>query len=181
MLFLRLCFFLRKWLRSRLQYLEETGAPSYIPRSSSFSGPAQKKPTSINNLGDLRVTVRNTPPSQSPRDPHSSMTLQPVELPRGRVDLPRAIPFITFGAPPEDQMSIVKIRLRCPLRVWKRGLSPTQRWMLCFPGPPRASDSSGTLHRVLSTHGWTIGFLGWPVLVLNAPPQYLSFRKCMRK
>ncbi len=48
-------------LRSRLQHLEETGAPSYIPRSSSFSGPAQKKPTSVNNLGDLRVTVRNTP------------------------------------------------------------------------------------------------------------------------
>ncbi len=69
-------------LRSRLQYLEETGAPSYIPRSSFSSGPAQKKPTSVNNLGDLRVTVRNTPPSQSPRAPHSSMTLQPVELPR---------------------------------------------------------------------------------------------------
>ncbi len=38
-------------LRSRIQYLEETGAPSYIPRSSFSSGPAQKKPTSVNNLG----------------------------------------------------------------------------------------------------------------------------------
>ncbi len=93
-------------LRSRLQYLEETGAPSYIPRSSFSSGPAQKKPTSVNNLGDLRVTVRNTQPSQSPRTPHSSMTLQPVELPRVRADLSCAVPVVTFGAPPEDQMSI---------------------------------------------------------------------------
>ncbi len=61
--------------RSRLQYLEETGAPSYISQSSYFSGPVQKKPTSVNNLGDLRVIVRNTPPSQSPRAPQSSMTL----------------------------------------------------------------------------------------------------------
>ncbi len=96
-------------LRSRLQYLEETGAPSYIPRSSFSSGPAQKKPTSVNNLGDLRVTVRNTPPSQSLRAPHSSMTLQPVELPRVRADTSRAVPVVTFGAPPEDQMSITAI------------------------------------------------------------------------
>ncbi len=41
--------------------------------------------------------------------------------------------------------------------------------LLCYPGPPRASDSSGTLHRVLSTRGWMIGFLRWPVLVLSAP------------
>ncbi len=41
--------------------------------------------------------------------------------------------------------------------------------------------SSGILHHVLSPRGWTIGSLGWSVLVLSAPPQYLSFRKCMRK
>ncbi len=50
--------------------------------------------------------MRNTPPSQSPRAPHSSMTLQPVELPRARADPSCAVPVVTFGAPPEDQMSI---------------------------------------------------------------------------
>ncbi len=100
-------------LSSRLQYLEETGAPSYISQSSSFSGPAQKKPTSVNNLGDLRGTVRNTPPSQSPQAPHSSITLQPVELPRGHADPPRAVPVVNFGAPPEDQMSITASEGEC--------------------------------------------------------------------
>ncbi len=171
---------------------EETGTPLYIPWSSSFSGPVQKEPTSVTNLGDPRVTVRNTPPSHSPRAPHSSMTLQPVQLPRGRADPPRAVPVVTFGAPPEDQMSItasegercppgIKIWLRCPLRVWQRCPSPTQRWLLCFSGPPQESGSSGTFHRLLRPCGWTIGFLGWPVLVLRAPPQYLSYQKCMRK
>ncbi len=61
-----LCVTISGSLRSRLQYVEETGAPLYIPRSSPSSGPAQKKPTLVNNLGDLRVTVRNIPPSQSP-------------------------------------------------------------------------------------------------------------------
>ncbi len=93
-------------LRSRLQYLEETGAPSYIPQSSTLSGPAQKMPTSVSNLADLRVTVRNTPPSKPPRAPNSSMKLQPVEFSRGRADPPCAAPVVTFGAPPEDQMLI---------------------------------------------------------------------------
>ncbi|KAL0168522.1 hypothetical protein M9458_036744, partial [Cirrhinus mrigala] len=32
-----------------------SGAPAYIPRSRSSSGPAQKKPTLVNNPGDLRA------------------------------------------------------------------------------------------------------------------------------
>ncbi len=50
--------------------------------------------------------MRNTPPSKYPRAPHSSMTLQPVELPRVCADPPHAVPVVTFAAPPEDQMSI---------------------------------------------------------------------------
>ncbi len=142
-------------LRSRLQYLEETGAPSYIPRSSFSSGPAQKKPTSVNNLDDLRVTVRNTPPSQSPRAPHSSMTLQPVELPRARADPSRAVPVDTFGVPPEDKMSITASEVE---RISSgdedsAALPPSGVAVLpesdpemaaMLSGPPRASGSSGT-------------------------------------
>ncbi len=39
--------------------------------------------------------------------------------------------------------------------------------------------SSGGLHRVPNPQGWTIGFSGWPALVLRAPPRCLSSRKCM--
>ncbi|KAI2650661.1 Uroporphyrinogen decarboxylase [Labeo rohita] len=54
----------------------------------------------------LEPLLRSTPPSQPPRAPHSSMTLQPVELPEGRTDLSCGVPVVTFGAPPDDQMSI---------------------------------------------------------------------------
>ncbi|KAK2915789.1 hypothetical protein Q8A67_000163 [Cirrhinus molitorella] len=38
--------------------------------------------------------------SQSPLAPHSTSALQPVELPGGHFDPPRAVPVITLGAPP---------------------------------------------------------------------------------
>ncbi|XDV41733.1 hypothetical protein PO909_010543 [Leuciscus waleckii] len=62
-------------LGSRLRYLEGGGAPSLIPRSSASSA-QQRRPTSGNSLGDLRIT-------------------------RARW----AIPVISFGAPPDDQVS----------------------------------------------------------------------------
>ncbi len=136
--------------------------------------------------------MRNTPPSQSPRAPNSSMTLQPVELPRARADPSRAVPVVTFGAPPEDQMSITASEVE---RISSgdedsAALPPSGVAALPESDPEmaamlsRATASIGlewNLHRVPSSRGWTIGFLGWPVLVLSAPPQYLSFRKCMRK
>ncbi len=36
-----------------------------------------------------------------------------MELPRGRADPPRAVPVVTFGAPPEDQMSITASEGEC--------------------------------------------------------------------
>ncbi len=60
---------------------------------------------------------------------------------------------------------------RCRIRI--------RKWWLCLPGPLRVLGSSGGLHRVPNPQGWTIGFLGWPALVLRAPPRCLSSRKCM--
>ncbi len=60
---------------------------------------------------------------------------------------------------------------RCRIRI--------RKWWLCLPGPLRVLGSSGGLHRVPNPQGWTIGFSGWPALVLKAPPRCLSSRKCM--
>ncbi len=46
----------------------------------------------------------------------------------------------------------------------------------------RAAESVGLEWRpprVPNPQGWTIGFSGWPALVLRAPPRCLSSRKCM--
>ncbi len=60
---------------------------------------------------------------------------------------------------------------RCRIRI--------RKWWLYLPGPLRVLGSSGGLHRVPNPQGWTIGFSGWPALVLRAPPRCLSSRKCM--
>ncbi len=60
---------------------------------------------------------------------------------------------------------------RCRIRI--------RKWWLFLPGPLRVLGSSGGLHRVPNPQGWTIGFSGWPALVLRAPPRCLSSRKCM--
>ncbi len=48
---------------------------------------------------------------------------------------------------------------RCRIRI--------RKWWLCLPGPLRVLGSSGGLHRVPNPQGWTIGFSGWPALVLR--------------
>ncbi|XP_056110019.1 B-cell receptor CD22-like [Rhinichthys klamathensis goyatoka] len=68
-------------------------------------------------------------------------------------------------------------RLRCLLQVCQRCPSQTQSSRLCFLRPPQVSGSSGTLHRVPNLRGWTIGISG----ILSAPPQCLSFQKCMKR
>ncbi len=40
-------------------------------------------------------------------------------------------------------------RLRCPLRVWYRCPSQTQRWLLCFPDPSRLDE---WFHNSLNNH-----------------------------
>ncbi len=151
-------------LRSRLQYLEETGAPSNIPRSSPLSGPAQKKPTSVNNLGDLRVTVRNTPPSKPPLAPHSSMKLQPVEFSRWHADPPCAAAVVTFGAPPEDQMSIVASESEC--------MSSGDEYSAALPpsGVAALPESEPKMAAMLSQAAASVG-LEWNTQSCPEPPR----------
>ncbi len=90
-------------LRSRLQFLQRGGVPVPLPHSD----PSQRVAAS-GSTGDLRITVSALPSgNQPPRNPHSSCTPQPVELPGERGGpSQRCAPSVSFGAPPDDRMSI---------------------------------------------------------------------------
>ncbi len=90
-------------LRSRLQLLQRGGVPVPLPRSNPPPRVAASSGT-----GDLRITVSALPSgNQPPRNPHSSCTPQPVELPGERGGpSQRCAPSVSFGAPPDDRMSI---------------------------------------------------------------------------
>ncbi len=87
-------------LRSRLQLLQRGGVPVPLPRSNSHQRVAAS--------GDLRITVSAFPSgNQPPRNPHSSCTPQPAELPEERGGpSQRCAPSVSFGAHLDDRMSI---------------------------------------------------------------------------
>ncbi len=90
-------------LRSRYLLARRGGIPLALPRSSS-SG---RRTTSAQGQGDLRITVRASPSSASPRASHSSSTSHHLGFPdeyAGSSD--RAGPSISFGAPADDRVSI---------------------------------------------------------------------------
>ncbi len=90
-------------LRSRLQSLQRGGVPVPLPRSN----PPQRVAAN-GGTGELRITVSALPSgNEPPKNPHSSCTPQPVELPGERGGpSQRYAPSVFFGAPPDDRMSI---------------------------------------------------------------------------
>ncbi len=69
--------------------------------------PPDRRTTSAQGQGDLRITVRASPSSASPRASHSSSTSHRLGFPdeyAGSSD--RAGPSISFGAPADDRLSI---------------------------------------------------------------------------
>ncbi len=90
-------------LRSRYLLARRGGIPLALPRSSS-SG---RRTTSAQGQGDLRITVRASASSASPRASHSSSTSHHLGFPdeyAGSSD--RAGPSISFGAPADDRLLI---------------------------------------------------------------------------
>ncbi len=136
-------------LRTRLRFLQRGGVPVPLPRSRVPPGGYRGEATSGSSLAGLTVTVRNSPPKTA-RAPPVTGTSLPMELPRERAGPSHGggVPLVSFGAPPDDRMSIATSE--------------------------GESDQSGD-----DPQGWTIGFSGWPALVLRAPPRCLSSRKCM--
>ncbi|KAK9962682.1 hypothetical protein ABG768_008036 [Culter alburnus] len=95
-------------LRSRLSFLGSQGAgvPSPMPRAAVFSGSGRDDGASACRQGDLRITVRASPPSTTPRAPTPSTVLQPVVLPLDCGGPSMEQPSVSFSVPAEDQMSI---------------------------------------------------------------------------
>ncbi len=89
-------------LRSRLSFMKGL-APSAATRAD-LSGSSRGSPADA--LGDLRVTVRASPPGTPPRTSYSSRSEHPVRFPGDFAGLAHGAPSISFGAPSVDRMSI---------------------------------------------------------------------------
>ncbi len=167
-------------LRSRLQLLQRGGVPVPLPRST----PPQRVAAS-GDTGDLRITVSAFPSGyQPPRNPHSSCTPQPAELPEERGGpSQRCAPSVSFGAPLDDRMSIAasegesdfsgddaSAQLPPSGAVAVPDTDPEMMAMLSRAA--KRVSSCGILHRVLNPQGWTIGFSEWHELVLSHPPWF---------
>ncbi len=69
--------------------------------------PPARRATSAHGQGDLRITVRASPSSASPRASHSSSASHHLVFPDGlAVSSDRVGPSISFGAPADNRMSI---------------------------------------------------------------------------
>ncbi len=90
-------------LRNRLRYVKHGGVPLPLLRSGIRSG-TRGGTASGRVRGDLRITVRASPSGV----PHPSSTLQPAGVPLDRTGATAewGTPLVSFGAPPDDQMSI---------------------------------------------------------------------------
>ncbi len=89
-------------LRSRLSFMKGL-APSAATRAD-LSGSSRGSPADA--LGDLRVTVRASPPGTPPRTSYSSRSEHPIRFPSDFAGLSHGAPSISFGAPSVDRMSI---------------------------------------------------------------------------
>ncbi len=88
-------------LRSHLSFMKGL-APSVATRA----GLSASRGLLADALGDLRVTVRASPPGTSPRTSYSSRSEHPVRFPGDFADPSHGAPSISTGAPSVDRMSI---------------------------------------------------------------------------
>ncbi len=89
-------------LRSRLSFMKGLAPSAATP--ADLSGSSRGSPADA--LGDLRVTVRASPPGTPPRTSYSSRSEHPVRFPGDFAGLSHGAPSISFGAPSVDRMSI---------------------------------------------------------------------------
>ncbi len=89
-------------LQSRLSLLKgEAPSAATFP---SFSGTSRGQ--TVSALGDLRFTIRASPPGQTPWNSYSSRSDCPVWLPSDFAGPSHEAASIPFEAPPEDRMLI---------------------------------------------------------------------------
>ncbi len=124
--------------------------------------------------------------------PHGTPQPAGVPLVRTGASAEWGTPPVSFGASPDDQMSVAAIRGGEPSLSGdddSAALPPSGVVALSEPDPEmtamlsraaRTLGSCGILHRVPTLLGWTSGFSGGVALVFSAPLRCHSFRKCMR-
>ncbi len=89
-------------LRSRLSFLK-----GLAPSATTHAGLSGSSRGSLAGaLGDLRVTVRASPPGTSPRTSYSSCSEHPIRFLDDFAGLSHGAPSISFGVPSVDRMSI---------------------------------------------------------------------------
>ncbi len=76
------------------------------PSAATRAGLSASRGSPAGALGDLRVTVRASPPGTPPRTSYSSCSEHPVRFPGDFAGLSHGAPSISFGAPSVDRMSI---------------------------------------------------------------------------
>ncbi len=145
-------------------------APSAATRAD-LSGSSRGSPADA--LGDLRVTVRASPPGTPPRTSYSSRSEHPVRFPGDFAGLSHGAPSISFGAPSVDRMSIAASGdgFTSSEDEGAVGLPPSGVVATAAPDPE--------LTAMLARAAVSIG------LEVNRPPtgqlpRCLSFRRCMR-
>ncbi len=88
-------------LRSHLSFMK-----GLVPSAATRAGLSASRGSPADALGDLRVTVRASPPGTSPRTSYSSRSEHPVRFPGDFAGPSHGAPSISFGAPSVYRMSI---------------------------------------------------------------------------
>ncbi len=88
-------------LRSRLSFMK-----GLAPSATTRAGLSASRGSPAGALGDLRVTVRASPPGMPPRTSYSSRSEHPIRFPGDFAGLSHGAPSISFGVPSVDRMSI---------------------------------------------------------------------------
>ncbi len=107
-------------LRSRLSFLK-----GLAPSAATRAGLSASRGSPADALGDLRVTVRASPPGTPPRTSYSSRSEHPVRFAGDLADPSHGAPSISTDAPSVDRQHRgmgsrplrMKVRWGCPPRV----------------------------------------------------------------
>ncbi len=168
-------------LRSRLSFMKGL-APSAATRAD-LSG--SSRGSRADALGDLRVTVRASPPGTPPRTSYSSRSEHPVRFPGDFAGLSHGAPSISFGAPSVDRMSIAASGdgFTSSEDEGAVGLPPSGVVATAAPDPEltamlaRAAVNRPPSPEPSRLNDW---FLGAGAAHNRALPRCLSSRRCMR-
>ncbi len=153
-------------LRNRLRCVKHGGVPLPLPRSGVRPGTKRGGTASGGVRGDLRITVRASPSGGS--HPSGTPQLAGVPLVRTGASAEWGTPPVSFGAFPDDQMSVAALEGEPslsgddePACCFHSGCSPSACSSPWAPpcGRPRSHAAAAAFHRAAS---WSRSQTGRP-------------------